>query len=255
MSRPARPPIRFVLAGLVLLTSPLAAAEPVSRLEIVDRAIEHHGGDLYETTRTRLDVCSLSGCFDVEAQTDGEAFALEVGGGSRDGVVTVRITNDEVRHWLDGEAIEVPQERQQALRDFVMERVYFTFLPYRLNDPSALKTDLGLETWGQEELHKVKVTFEAGSSTDADDEFLYWFEPDTGRLRQFAYSYTGRPGGLRFRRLFNYRRIGGILFFDQENYGLEGDDLEVEQVTPERAAQMRRISTVQLREFEVVPLS
>ena len=55
------------------------------------------------------------------------------------------------------------------------------------------------------------MTFAAGSSTDAEDEYLYWFDPETARLEQFAYSFQGRPGGLRFRRLDNYRRVGGIL--------------------------------------------
>ncbi|MEM7354192.1 MAG: hypothetical protein AAF657_25535, partial [Acidobacteriota bacterium] len=44
---------------------PVGAAEPVERLEIVDRAIAYHGGELYRTTATELDLCSKSGCFDI----------------------------------------------------------------------------------------------------------------------------------------------------------------------------------------------
>ena len=43
-----------------------------------------------------------------------------------------------------------------------------SFLPYRLNDPGVYKQDLGLERWGDRELHKVKVTFEPGSSNAAE---------------------------------------------------------------------------------------
>ncbi len=100
------------------------------------------------------------------------------------------------------------------------------------------------------------MTFVQGSSTDADDEYLYWFDPETGRLEQFAYSFAGRPGGLRFRRLENYRRVGGILFCDQLNLGIEGPDLEVDQIAPEFVRdRMREVSRVELRKIEVQPLT
>jgi hypothetical protein len=100
----------------------------------------------------------------------------------------------------------------------------------------------------------VKVTFSPGSSTDAEDEYMYWFDPQSGRIEQFAYSFTGDPGGLRFRRPFNYRRVGGVLFFDQENLGMEGTDLSVEDLTPEIVESMRQVSTVQLKTIKVQPL-
>jgi hypothetical protein len=166
----------------------------------------------------------------------------------------VLASNDRLQHWHNAAAVEVPPERQTPLRDWAMARVYFSFLPYRLNDESVVKEDLGIETWSGRELHKVKITFLPGSSTDADDEFLYWFDPETGRLEQFAYSFEGSPGGLRFRPLFNYRRVGGILFFDQENWGAAGDELSVELVDPDFVASMERISTVELKDIRVEEL-
>ena len=119
-----------------------------------------------------------------------------------------------------------------------------------------LQEDLGVEEWEGRRLHKVKVTFVAGSSTDADDEFLYWFDPASARLEQFAYSFAGRPGGLRFRRLDNYRRVGGILFFDQANLGVEGAGLRVDQIDPAFVRErMREISRVELRDITVRPLA
>jgi hypothetical protein len=136
-----------------------------------------------------------------------------------------------------------------------MARVYFVFLPYRLNDPSVIQRDLGLETWEGRQLHKVKVTFPPGSSSDAQDEFIYWFDPTTARLEQFAYSFEDDPDGIRFRRLSNYRRIGGILFFDQENLGVEGDEYSVDQITPAFVEQsMREISIITLEDVRVESL-
>ena len=111
--------------------------------------------------------------------------------------------------------------------------------------------DRGLEGWDGRELRKIKVTFEPGTSTDADDEFLYWFDPETARLESFAYRYRRDQGGLRFRRLGNYRRVGGILYFGQDNLGIEGPGLAVDRVTPESVRTMRHVSTVTLDKIRV----
>lgn len=248
--------------GLALLlavagSQTASALEPpkARRLEIVDRAIEFHGGEVYTRSATSLRLCSASGCFDVEAKVEGGTFDHVVSGSSRGVARKVRIDNDTVEVWENGEPIAVELERRQAYRDWVMARVYFCFLPFRLNDDSVYKRDLGLEEWNGRRLHKVEVTFEPDSSTDAGDQYLYWFDPDTGRLEQFAYSFTGNPGGLRFRRAFNYRRISGILFFDQENWGAEGGELAVGDLDPAAVKRLRRVSTVELRQIAVRPVS
>lgn len=242
-----------VLPVLTLAASVLATTVSAAPLPIVERAIAYHGGDLYRASETRLQLCSRSGCFHVGARVAGDLYTYTAEGATRSGQLRVRTRNEGVERWRDGEPVPVQPEEEQALRDWVMARVYFCFLPYRLNDPSVQQQDLGLETWDGRPLHKVKVTFAAGSSTDAHDEYLYWFDPETARLEQFAYSFQGNPGGLRFRRGLNYRRIGGLLFFDQENLGAEGDDLKVDQITPQFVAErMSPVSMVELREIEVV---
>jgi hypothetical protein len=243
----------FVLA--LAFSVPAAAGPAVDRLPIVDKAIAFHGGELYRSSETELDVCSLSGCSHVRARIDGDAAEYEVRGAVRGKERRVLWSGDEVRRWEDGEPVAVEPGSEQGWKDWVMARVYFPFLPYRLNDPSVYKEDLGLETWDGRELHKVKVSFAPGSSTDASDEYLYWFDPETGRVEQFAYSFQGRPGGLRFRRPRDYRRVGGLLFFDQQNLGVEGAGLSVDQVTPAFVSEkMREVSVVTFKEIEVRPL-
>ncbi len=231
-----------------LAESPLAGSQ---RLDIVDRAIEYHGGDRFRESRTRLELCSKPGCSEVSAAVQGGLYEFRVRGPYRGGEREVLVTNDRVRHWQDELEVEVPPESQAALRDWAMGRVYFCFLPFRLNDESVIKEDLGLEEWSGRNLHKVKVTFVPGTSTDAEDQFLYWFDPSSGRLEQFAYSFVGRPGGLRFRQLSNFRRVGGLLFFDQENWGAAGDELTVDEISPAFVATMEKISSVELRNIQV----
>ena len=248
--------IRGLLAISLLLSLPpaLAVADKETRLEIVDRAIAHHGGEIYDRSQTSLRVCSRGGCFDLTVKMQDGLYDYTAEGMVRESLRRVRITNDAAEWYEDGSAQSFEPEREQRLRDWVMARVYFPFLPYRLNDPGVYKEDLGLVAWGDRTLHKVKVTFEPGISTDASDEYMYWFDPDSGQLEMFAYSYKGDPGGLRFRRAYDHRRIGGILFFDQENLGLDAPGLRVDMITPEMVeTRMGKISNVELSNVEVVP--
>lgn len=254
------PLVLSLLLSAVLASAPAFAADTAApttdHLPIVDKAIEYHGGDLYRSTETKLTIRSRSGAFELISRMDGDHYDHTVVGTTSDGKARrVRATNDAVEETRDGVAVALDEEAAGRDRDFVNARVYFPFLPFRLNDPGVYKQDLGLENWAGRELHKVKVTFEAGSSTDANDEYLYWFEPETGRLALFAYSFgTGTErGGLRLRKGFNYRRVGGILFFDSENWGVDGSgDLRVEQITPEYAAKsFEKISTVVVEDISV----
>ena len=247
----------LVLAGGAPPPATAAAREALTnRSEIVRRSIEHHGGEIYRHSEASLELCSKSGCYQMTVRTAGGLYSHEVSGPYRGRTRTVRSDNDSVAAWRDGEPLVTLSSGRQGLRDWAMQRIYFVFLPFRLEDPSVLHEELGTEAWSGRPLRKVKVTFIAGSSTDAEDEYLYWFDPETARLEQFAYSFQGRPGGLRFRRLSNYRRVGGILFFDQENLGIEGPELTVDQITPDFVGQrMRQVSQIELRGIKVQPLT
>jgi len=242
-----------VIVLLLLTALPLGAAE---ELAVIERAIEHHGGSIYDHSQAELELCSGSGCYQISVRMEDGVYRYRVAGPVSAGHRQVEVTNNALSYWHEGVEQAVTPGEEQRLRDWAMARIYFVFLPYRLGDPGVRQRDLGLERWGARELQKLKITFRAGSSTDDQDEFLYWFDPQTGRLEQFAYSFEGNPGGLRFRRLFNYRRIGGILFFDQENLGLDADGLEIDQVTPAFVdARMRPISTVTVSDVRVETLA
>ncbi len=230
-----------------------AAAQSSQQLpEIVERSIAFHGGESYADFQAELQLCSRSGCFDLQVREQGGVYDYTAAGASSGGHLKVRVTNDSVERWLDGESQAVDTEDEQRWRDWVSSKLYFCFLPYRLADPSVYFQDLSLEDWNGRQLHKVKVTFAPESSTDASDEYLYWFDPESARLEQFAYSFEGNPGGLRFRQGHNYRRAGELLFFDQHNLGVEGDQLHVDDLTPEMVADMRTVSEVECRDPKLV---
>jgi hypothetical protein len=178
--------------------------------------------------------------------------------------VKVRATNDTVELWESGTVKPVPPEDEARRRRFVAARVYFAFLPYRLNDPGVEKLDLGIVDWQGRKLHRVRIRFGAPRAAGGDpgaetgqtsDEYMYWFDPESGEVVYFAYDFVGEPSGIRFRRAINPRRIGGILFFDQENIGLDGDGLDVGAIDPDFvSARLKPISIVELRDIQVRPL-
>jgi hypothetical protein len=224
---------------------------------IVERAIEYHGGDLFEHSETAFDIASKSGTFHVEVRRDGGLYRQVVEADTDAGRRRVTVTNDAVEVTVDGQPVKVARREEQRWRDHVAARVWFPFLPYGLANEGVYTHDLGLEAWpaeggGTRELHKVKVTFQPGTSTDANDEYLCWFDPETGRLEQLAYSFDG---GLRFRTAKGFRRIGGLLFSDQENYGIDEKGRRVDEITPELVKnEMEHVSTIELRDVRVAPI-
>lgn len=219
---------------------------------IVERSIEFHGGDLFLHSETRFRLCSKSGCTDVLVRRDGGLYVHQVEGKIGGEERRIRATNDSVRAWsLAGDEAPIPPAEEQRWRDAVTARVYHAFLPFRLADPSVRFADLGTETWGERTLHRVAVGFAPGTSSADYDHWAFWFDPETARLEQFAYSYRGNPDGLRFRRLHDYRRVEGLLFADQENLGWEGPGLDVRSLGPDSVERLRHVSDVELRDLEV----
>ncbi|HVS62316.1 MAG TPA: DUF6503 family protein [Thermoanaerobaculia bacterium] len=239
------------LACALVLVAPAISEPPKQeRLEIVDRSIRHHGFDRLDELEVALTVSSRSGSFDVVVRA-GELFDYTVISEVRGKNRVHRHTNDLVRVTIDDEEqpLETAEDRRRA-EDFVSQRVYFLFLPYRLNDPSAYKQDLGIERWGDRDLHKVRVSFEPGTSTSDDSVFVYWFDPDTAEMVQFAYTFEG---GIRFRTATNQRRIDGLLLYDQLNDGSSDPSIGAADLTYESVQELRRISEVELTNVEVRP--
>lgn len=216
---------------------------------IVAKSIEHHGGEVFHHSRSTMEVCSASGCFSIQSMIDGGVFEHVVETTDRDSIRKVRWTNDTVEEWIDGEKQELDEEATRRARDFASARIYFPHLPFRLDSESIVFEDQGLETWDGEELHRMKVTFAPGTSSASDDAYVYWFAPETGELKQFGYSFgPADDTGLRFRRLINQRRLGGVLFADQTNLGASGPGLGVDDLTPSFVAEkMEEVSIVRFK--------
>ena len=243
-----------IVIGTVLVET--VAQEKVLRLPILDQSIEYHGGDLYESSSVSLKITSLSGSFNIEADLGNNFDYTVIGEVGRDNkyLRKVNYTNTAVREWRDGEEVKLDEVLAGSARDFVNARVFFPFLPYGLNGENVFKEDLGIEEWEGVRLHKVRVSFRLGTSTDAEDTYMYWFDPETGRVEQFAYDFKVGNGGLRFRKPLKFKRVGGILFSDQENYAANGPGLSVNLLTPDYVRnKMKLLSTIRVSDVRVEP--
>jgi len=247
--------MRAALATVSLLLAPGVLVGGVATSEmpaIVARSIEYHGGARYRASETELEQCSLSGCYQIRVLVDGDRFEHEASLSRDDFELRVILTNNDLRVWQDGEPVELDDDLRRRRSSWVSARTYFPFLPYRLADARVRFEDLGLVRWGDQELHKVRVTFDTEPGATEEDQYLYWFSPETAAMVQLAYSYAGNPGGIRFRRAENCRRIEGIMFCDHENLGIDADGLAVDQVTPTFVeTQMRPVSKVELSNIRV----
>jgi hypothetical protein len=247
--------LAVLLAASVLLLGPVAAHPTHSPL--VERAVAFHGGERYERTETTMTITSANGSFDLRVRRQGGLFEIEVAGRMDGAPRRALLTNDAVREWRGGAELQLDAEGSARTRRFVQARVWFPFLPYGLLGDAVRHQEQGLERWGERSLQRVKVTFAAAPGEAPPDEYAFWLDPESGRVGQYAYAYDrGTPAaGLRFRRAQNYRRVGGLLFFDVVNLGVDGrPDLSVDLVDADFVEGLETISEVTLSAIEVRPL-
>ena len=249
----------FVLIATAAAAQNASASKKHERLVIVDRAVAFHGGDTFQDSTISFTIGSNSGTFDIVAKTKGSLFDYTVTR-TQDGKVTEwhhdNMPSGEHHVWRkeDGRDVALDEDGRTSARNSVAARVWFPLLALRLNDPNTWKQDLGLEEWNGKSLRRVRMTFTAGTSSRAEDDYALWFDDETGRLEAFAYSFNG---GLRYRPLTNYRRVGGILFFDQPNYawdrdGDSGPRPTVSWIDPDFVKdKMTLLSTVKLENLRV----
>ena len=227
------PLIAAVFTVLALLISCAPAPEELreSRApaqQVIDRAIRAHGMEDFGnaaasfTFRDRhYGIERADGAF-----TYTRAFVDSLG---RPTVDTLR--NVGLRRSVNGHPVELSAKDSAAYANSVNSVQYFFSLPYGLNDPAVNATLLDSVRIEGELYDRVRVTFDReGGGTDFEDVYHYFFARRSGELDYLAYTFEADGGGIRFRKAINQRRIGGVLVQDYINYGLDGDDRDIESI-------------------------
>lgn len=184
--------------------------------QVIDSAIQVHGGALYEKSlvsfnfrNRRYEAARRGGKFQYKRQ-----FQDSIGRFVED-----VLSNDLFERKIDGELVDLPEERSFAFSNSVNSVIYFALLPYFLNDQAVQKTYLGSESIDSQPYEKIKITFrKEDGGKDFEDEFVYWFHQQNRTLDYLAYNYLTDGGGARFRSAYNERVIEGIRFADYINW-------------------------------------
>jgi hypothetical protein len=138
------------------------------------------------------------------------------------------LNNEGLIRYIDGKQAEISEERKYAFSNSVNSVIYFTLLPYFLNDPAVQSEYVGDAVIANQPYKKIKVYFkEEKGGKDFQDVFIYWFHRDRYTMDYMAYNYLTDGGGSRFRKAINIREIGGIRFADYINYKHPEETLDI----------------------------
>ena len=195
--------------------------------KIVDQSIAAHGGQLFEKSKISFEFRNRS--YQVIKSPNRFEYVREYSDST--GLVKDILNNEGFQRTINGNPVELTEEREGAFSRSVNSVAYFAFLPYGLNDPAVYKSYLGEDIIAGKTYHLVKVTFsEDGGGEDFDDIFLYWFDKETFLIDYLAYSYHTDGGGVRFRKAIEKHEVKGLVFQDYENYKPKDKNTPVEKM-------------------------
>ncbi len=162
-------------------------------------------------------------------QRTGGAFAYERWWIDTATLDTMRdvLHNDGLVRFANGIEVELEEKKAAAFRASVNSVIYFAFLPWALLDPGVEARYIGRDTIKGRALDRVEVSFAAAPGHEGhdmhEDEYLYWFAPETHELAYMSYSHAdGRAP--RLREPFNEREVGGVTVRDYRNYHTPGNE-------------------------------
>jgi hypothetical protein len=248
MLRPFPPGLLFIA---LLFAS--CASEPETAQDVVDRAIQAHGGEIINASRItfefRGDTFVLDrheGMFSYERHwTDSSGTAIrEV------------INNDGTFLFHDDRPMPVDSLMHRRIGNSVNTVAYFTLLPIPLNDPAVIKEDLGTTEIKGEPYRKIGITFTPeGGGRDHQDRFLVWIHAERYTMDYFAYWYYTDDTGSRFRSVDGLHEVAGVRLQDYLNLAYDGLDYESINRYDDlyNADSLRLVSEVRISNVQVAP--
>lgn len=195
--------------------------------EVVDSAIAVHGGELFNHMALSFDFRDRH--YTALRENGNYVYMREFTDSL--GQVKDVLSNTGFYREVNGDRVELTEEKAKAYSNSVNSVIYFALLPFGLNDASVNKEYLGTTSIKGKDYHKVKVTFDQeGGGSDHEDEYIYWINTNSYRVDYLAYSFQVNEGGKRFREAKNVRNVDGILFNDYINYEPVADTTTLEKL-------------------------
>lgn len=216
---------------------------------IVDDAIEAHGGSAYESFLLEFDFRGTQ----YTAARNGGVFRYTREFTDSTGRIKDVLDNEGFTRYRNGAPVSLSAERRGAFMRSVNAVIYFTLLPFGLNDDAVIKEWIEETQIEGQPYDLIKVTFKsAGGGDDHQDVFLYWFHKEKHTMDYLAYSYETDGGGLRFRKAVNPKRIGGILLQEYLNYKPENESVPLEDLQQMfMSGTLEKLSEIRMNEVSV----
>lgn len=240
--------LRRVLAISTILVA-YACSSPDPAQIIVDQSIAAHGGKAFESSVNNFDFRDRH--YQIFKSPSTFEYIREFSDST--GQVRDILDNSGFIRTVNGNRVDLPEERIAAFSRSVNSVAYFVFLPYGLNDPAARKSLVGESVLDGKKYDVIRVTFtQEGGGEDFDDVFLYWINQETKLVDFLAYSYHTDGGGVRFRKAVKSHEVGGLILLDYENYKPASKDTPVEEMESlYKSGKLELLSTIALENVRV----
>jgi hypothetical protein len=240
-----------LFAFLFILLSSACTRTDDEAQAVVDNALDKHGSRQLENAQLSFDFRGRH--YTYSRQGDEYRYTREFSDSTGQQVQDV-LSNGGFTRYVNGQEVQLPEERQRAFSNSVNSVIYFALLPWGLNDPAVKKEWVGSTDIEGTPYRLVNVSFEEeGGGEDHEDQFLYWFNTQTQTMDYLAYSYKTEGGGVRFRKAINPREVEGILFQDYINYKPASDTASLEALEElYEKGELEVLSEIRLENIEVV---
>ena len=233
---------------LILCSSCKESQQILTADDIIQKAIEKHGGDLYDNMEVQFDFRNRHFTAKI---SEGE-YVYERTFRSNDGMVTDVWSNNKFKRMINDKEIRLELENRRTYQRATNSVIYFALLPFNLDDPVVnrqLMRDVEIKG---EPYHKVEITFgENGGGEDFENVYIYWIHKEEFTIDYFAYGFYVNGGGVRFREAYNARRVGGIRFQDYKNYTIDKDFPVQELDYAYELGELNLVSDIKIENIEV----
>lgn len=180
--------------------------------------VDSHGGDQYDSAHFEFRFRELTYRF----KNEGNQITYEREGVIKGDSIHDILNNGNLTRIKNGENVELDEEEAGKYKESINSVIYFATLPHKLKDEAVITEEMANTKIYEKAYNVLKVTFKQdGGGTDFEDEYFYWINQKSNEIDYLAYNYQVNGGGVRFRKAFNKRRVGGILFQDYVNYKAE----------------------------------
>lgn len=223
--------------------------------QIIDSSITAHGGERFASMKMSFDFRNRQYTIRKQGGLFEFTRSFEVEGNKKFRDV---LDNYGFTRIVNGDTVNLPDERIKAFSSSVGSVIYFALLPYGLNDSAVQKQYIGTRKVRGIAYFKIKVSFEAdGGGSDHEDNYVYWINPEDYMVDYLAYDFITGNGerGMRFREAYQVIYVNGVLVNNYINYkpvNSEVDILTVDSLF--EAGALMEVSRINLENITVQPL-